>query len=628
MSDRSHEQQPASMGPGRGRGPVMMGPGPRMFVGGQKAKDFKGTMRELLKRLGSHKIAIAFALAATIASTVFSIIGPSMVGKATTTIFNGLTAKVTRSGGIDFSALADILIMLTVLYAISSLLTFVQGYVMSSVVQRMAYTLRKDISEKLDRLPMRSFDATTHGEILSRVTNDIDSLSQNLGQGLSQSLASLATLLGVFIMMLRISWLMTLVALLLLPLSLLAVSTLIKRTQKLFVAQQAALGESNGLIEETYGGHDVVKAFNAEAQLRSRFGEINGKLYDSAWKSQFFSGLMHPIMMGAGDIGYVAVALLGGWMAIRKAITVGDIQAFIQYMRTFSQQIGQTAQVTGLFQSMAAAAERVFEFLNAEQESDDASALEPAAMHGAVCFDHVAFSYIKDKPVIKDFSMCVRPGQRVAIVGPTGAGKTTIVKLLMRFYDVDAGSITIDGQDIKSLKRPALRRQMGMVLQDAWLFNGTIKDNIQYGRLDATDEQVYQAAQAARVDHFIHSLPGAYDLMVNEESSNLSQGQKQLITIARAFLSDPKILILDEATSSVDTRTEILVKEAMARLMHGRTSFIIAHRLSTIRDADTILVMRDGDVVEQGNHHDLLAAGGFYADLYNAQFETSIASQG
>jgi ATP-binding cassette subfamily B protein len=421
---------------------------------------------------------------------------------------------------------------------------------------------------------------------------------------------------------------MTLVALLLLPLSLLAVSTLIKRTQKLFVAQQAALGESNGLIEETYGGHDVVKAFNAEAQLRSRFGEINGKLYDSAWKSQFFSGLMHPIMMGAGDIGYVAVALLGGWMAIRNAITVGDIQAFIQYMRTFSQQIGQTAQVTGLFQSMAAAAERVFEFLNAEQESDDASALEPAAMHGAVCFDHVAFSYIKDKPVIKDFSMCVRPGQRVAIVGPTGAGKTTIVKLLMRFYDVDAGSITIDGQDIRSLKRPALRRQMGMVLQDAWLFNGTIKDNIQYGRLDATDEQVYQAAQAARVDHFIHSLPGAYDLMVNEESSNLSQGQKQLITIARAFLSDPKILILDEATSSVDTRTEILVKEAMARLMHGRTSFIIAHRLSTIRDADTILVMRDGDVVEQGNHHDLLAAGGFYADLYNAQFETSIASQG
>ena len=472
---------------------------------------------------------------------------------------------------------------------------------------------------------MKTFDQTTHGEILSRITNDIDTLSQNLGQGMNQSLASLATIIGVFVMMIRISLVMTLVAILLFPIALILSSSIIRRTQKLFVAQQKSLGESNGLIEEAYGGHDVIKAFNAEPDMQKKFERINGELYDSAWKSQFFSGLMGPIMMGIGDVGYVLAALFGGYLAIIGAITVGDIQAFIQYMRTFSQRIGQTAQVTGLFQSTMAAAERVFDFLALEEEHDHSEA-SLHEVHGSVAFDHVAFSYIPEKPVIRDFSIHIEQGQRIAIVGPTGAGKTTIVKLLMRFYDIDKGTIRIDNQDISSFSRSDVRRHMGMVLQDTWLFNGTIRDNIRYGRLDATEEEIIEAAKAARIDHVIQALPGGYDMIINEESSNISQGQKQLITIARAFLSNPSILILDEATSSVDTRTEILVKEAITHLMHGRTSFIIAHRLSTIRDADSILVMRDGDVVEQGEHKTLLANNGFYAELYNAQFEAQDAS--
>ena len=606
----------------QGRGPTF---GPRMMLGTQKPKNAKQTAKLLIKKLSPYKISILFALIATIASTVFAIIGPSLIGSATTTIFNGLTGKIQQKGSFNYKALSNILITLVLLYTFSSLLMFIQNFIMSTVVQKMSYTLRSDISEKIDRLPMKTFDQTTHGEILSRITNDIDTLSQNLGQGMNQSLASLATIIGVFVMMIRISLVMTLVAILLFPIALILSSTIIKRTQKLFVAQQKYLGESNGLIEEAYGGHDVIKAFNAEPEMQRKFERINGELYDSAWKSQFFSGLMGPIMMGIGDVGYVLAALFGGYLAIIGAITVGDIQAFIQYMRTFSQRIGQTAQVTGLFQSTMAAAERVFDFLALEEEHDHSEA-SLHEVHGSVAFDHVAFSYIPEKPVIRDFSIHIEQGQRIAIVGPTGAGKTTIVKLLMRFYDIDKGTIRIDNQDISSFSRSDVRRHMGMVLQDTWLFNGTIRDNIRYGRLDATEEEIIEAAKAARIDHVIQALPGGYDMIINEESSNISQGQKQLITIARAFLSNPSILILDEATSSVDTRTEILVKEAITHLMHGRTSFIIAHRLSTIRDADSILVMRDGDVVEQGEHKTLLANNGFYAELYNAQFEAQDAS--
>jgi len=596
-----------------------------MMLGTQKPKNAKQTAKLLFKKLSPYKISIIFALIATIASTVFAIIGPSLIGSATTTIFNGLTGRIQQKGSFDYKALGDILITLVLLYTLSSLLMFIQNFIMSTVVQKMSYTLRSDISEKIDRLPMKTFDQTTHGEILSRITNDIDTLSQNLGQGMNQSLASLATIIGVFVMMIRISLVMTLVAILLFPIALILSSSIIRRTQKLFVAQQKSLGESNGLIEEAYGGHDVIKAFNAEPDMQKKFERINGELYDSAWKSQFFSGLMGPIMMGIGDVGYVLAALFGGYLAIIGAITVGDIQAFIQYMRTFSQRIGQTAQVTGLFQSTMAAAERVFDFLALEEEHDHSEA-SLHEVHGSVAFDHVAFSYIPEKPVIRDFSIHIEQGQRIAIVGPTGAGKTTIVKLLMRFYDIDKGTIRIDNQDISSFSRSDVRRHMGMVLQDTWLFNGTIRDNIRYGRLDATEEEIIEAAKAARIDHVIQTLPGGYDMIINEESSNISQGQKQLITIARAFLSNPSILILDEATSSVDTRTEILVKEAITHLMHGRTSFIIAHRLSTIRDADSILVMRDGDVVEQGEHKTLLANNGFYAELYNAQFEAQDAS--
>lgn len=621
----SEQEKSVRQPPARRRGPLPMGGGggPRFARAVDKPKDFKKAMRMLFAHLGPHKLPLFFALLATIAATVFTIIGPSLVGEATTTIFDGISAKVSRGGSIDFARLATILTTLVLLYLASSLFAFLRGFLSTSVVQRLAYSLRRDISEKLDRLPMRAFDQTTHGEILSRMTNDVDTVSESLGEGLSEALGAIATLIGVLIMMLRISVLMTVVALLLLPLSFMFTAFLIKRTQKLFVAQQAALGQANGLIEETYGGHDIVKAFNAEKRMESQFSEINQQLYDSAWKSQFFSGLMGPIMTLAGDIGYVAVALLGGYLAVQKSVTVGDVQAFIQYIRNFTQQIRQTAQITNLFQSMAAAAERVFEFVQQEEESDESDLPELEIANGEIRFENVSFAYQVDKPVIHNFSMKACCGQRIAIVGPTGAGKTTIVKLLMRFYDLDAGDIYLDNQPINRFTRQSVRRQMGMVLQETWLFNGTIRDNIRYGALDATDEEIYAAARAARADQFIQNLPGGYDMVINEEASNLSLGQKQLLTIARAFLANPKILILDEATSSVDTRTEILVKEATNRLLHGRTSFIIAHRLSTIRDADMILVMHEGDVIEQGTHAELLAAGTFYPDMYMAQFETS-----
>jgi len=606
-------------------GPAMRGPGgPGMRGFGapvQKPKNFKQTTRTLLKRLAPFRIAIIFVLIAALGSTVFAIMGPKILGKATTGIFTGMIGKFTGGSGIDFIAIARILMLLVLLYGISSLLSFVQGYVMSTITQKVSYTLRKEISEKINRMPMKSLDAITHGEILSRVTNDIDTLSQNLNQGLVQVITSAATLVGVLVMMLSISWLMTLVTLVILPLSFIFISRIVKLSQKYFVQQQAALGQVNGQVEEVYGGHAVVKAFNGEAQVVETFNQTNEKLYHSAWKSQFLSGLMMPVMHGIGDLGYVAVALLGGVLVIKQTISVGDIQAFIQYMRNFTQPIVQVAQVSNMLQATIAASERVFEFLDGEEELDEATVCPLDKLQGNVDFNHVRFGYTEDKTIIRDFSVNVRQGQKVAIVGPTGAGKTTMVKLLMRFYDVNSGSISVDGHDIRSLSRGDLRKQFGMVLQDAWLFNGTIRENIRYGRLSATDEEVVEAAKAARIHHFIQTLPDGYDMVINEESTNISQGQKQLITIARAILADPGLLILDEATSSVDTRTEILIQEAMDHLMHNRTSFIIAHRLSTIRNADLILVMRDGDIVEQGSHEELLAANGFYASMYNAQFE-------
>ncbi len=605
---------PAMRGPG--------GPGMRGFgVPVQKPKNFKQTTRTLLKRLAPFRLAILFVLVAALGSTVFAIAGPKILGHATTGIFTGMIGKFTGGPGIDFTAIARILVLLILLYGISSILSFIQGYVMSTITQKVSYTLRKEISEKINRMPMKSLDAITHGEILSRVTNDIDTLSQNLNQGLVQVITSSATLVGVLVMMLSISWLMTLVTVVILPLSFIFISRIVKLSQKYFVQQQAALGQVNGQVEEVYGGHAVVKAFNGEAQVVETFNQTNEKLYHSAWKSQFLSGLMMPVMNGIGDLGYVAVALLGGVLVIKQTISVGDIQAFIQYMRNFTQPIVQVAQVSNMLQATIAASERVFEFLDGEEELDEATICPLDKLQGNVAFNHVRFGYAEDKTIIQDFSVNVRKGQKVAIVGPTGAGKTTMVKLLMRFYDVNSGSITVDGHDIRSLSRGDLRKQFGMVLQDAWLFNGTIRENIRYGRLSATDEEVVEAAKAARIHHFIQTLPDGYDMVINEESTNISQGQKQLITIARAILADPGLMILDEATSSVDTRTEILIQEAMDHIMHNRTSFIIAHRLSTIRNADLILVMRDGDIVEQGSHEELLTANGFYASMYNAQFE-------
>ena len=605
------------------RGP-RRGPMGHGRMGGEKAKDFKGTMGKLIKYMSAFKIQMLFVVIFAIGGTVFNIIGPKILGKATTEIFNGLVSKVSGGSGMDFEKIATILLTALALYVTSALCSLVQGFLMTGVSQKTTYRLRKEISQKINRMPMNYFDTRTHGEVLSRVTNDVDTLGQSLNQSATQIITSTTTIIGVLVMMLSISPLMTLVALLILPVSLGMISFVMKHSQKYFKGQQEYLGNVNGQVEEVYSGHNIVKAFNKEKDVIEEFEETNDKLYDSAWKSQFFSGMMMPIMQFVGNLGYVGVVILGGVLAAKKTIEVGDIQSFIQYVRNFTQPIQQLAQVANMLQSTAAASERVFEFL--EEEEEDQTVPNPVSVEGLegnVTFEHVHFGYNEDKIIINDFSVDVKEGQKIAIVGPTGAGKTTMIKLLMRFYDVNSGAILIDGHNVKDFNRSELRQMFGMVLQDTWLFHGSIKDNIKYGKLNATDEEVIEAAKAARVHRFVQTLPGGYDMELNEEASNVSQGQKQLLTIARAILADPKILILDEATSSVDTRTEIQIQKAMDTLMKGRTSFVIAHRLSTIRDADVILVMKDGDIVEQGNHEELLAKNGFYADLYNSQFENT-----
>lgn len=601
-----------------------MGHGP--MGAGEKAKDFKGTMKELAKHLAKYKIGLALVLICAIIGTVFTIVGPKILGKATTKIFNGLVDKISgvEGAGIDFTAIGRILLFLICLYVVSMIFSFIQGYIMSGISQKLSYDLRRQLIEKINRMPMKYFDKNTNGEILSRFTNDIDTLNQSLNQSLTQLITSVTTVIGVLMMMLSISPIMTLAAILILPVSLGCVGIIVKKSQKHFKYQQEYLGHVNGEVEEVYGGHNIVKVFNGEEKAISEFKKLNDRLYDSAWKSQFLSGMMMPIMTFIGNLGYVVVSILGGYLAIKKTIEVGDIQSFIQYVRSFTQPITQAAQVANMLQSTAASAERVFEFLKEEEE--DQTVENPVSidnLEGSVEFENVHFGYNEDKIIINDFTAHIKPGQKIAIVGPTGAGKTTIIKLLMRFYDVNDGAIKIDGHDIRDFNRSELREMFGMVLQDTWLFNGSIKENIRYGKLNATDEEVINAAKSAHVDHFVKTLPDGYNMELNEEASNVSQGQKQLLTIARAILADPKILILDEATSSVDTRTEVLIQKAMDNLMEGRTSFIIAHRLSTIRDADIILVMKDGDIVEQGNHEELLAKGGFYSNLYNSQFEKS-----
>ena len=601
---------------------------PRGRMGGrhgmstEKAKDFKGTMKKLMGYLAQYKIGLLLVVIFAIGSTIFNIAGPKILGKATTELFHGLISKVSGESGIDFDKIAKILIGLMCLYVCSALFSFIQGYIMTGVSQKLTYRMRKEISEKIDRLPMGYFDKMTHGEILSRITNDVDTLSQSLNQSATQVITSVATIIGVLVMMLSISPLMTVIAILILPLSMGLIGMIVKRSQRYFKEQQEYLGYVNGQVEEVYGGHNIVKAFNKEDDAIDEFDRDNDRLYRSAWKSQFLSGMMMPIMQFVGNLGYVAVVILGGYLAIKKTIEVGDIQSFIQYVRNFTQPIQQVAQVANMLQSTAAASERVFEFL--EEPEEEAAPENPVVLknpEGAVEFEHVHFGYNPEHTIIHDFSVNVEPGQKIAIVGPTGAGKTTMVKLLMRFYDVSGGSIKVDGHDIREFDRGELRRMFGMVLQDTWLFKGSIEDNIRYGKLDATHEDVVKAADAAYAHRFIQTLPGGYGMELNEEASNVSQGQKQLLTIARAILADPKILILDEATSSVDTRTEVRIQKAMDNLMKGRTSFIIAHRLSTIRDADLILVMKEGDIVEMGRHEELLAKNGFYADLYNSQFE-------
>ena len=595
-----------------------MGPG----GANEKAKDFKGTLKKLLHYMSVFKVQMAFIVIFAICGTVFDIVGPKILGKATTEIYNGLVSKVSGGSGMDFGRIGQILLMTLGLYLISALCSFIQGYLMTGVSQKTTYRLRKEISEKINRMPMNYFDTKPVGEVLSRVTNDIDTLGQSLNQSATQMITSVTTLIGVLAMMLSISPLMTLATLVILPVSMILISFVMKHSQKYFRGQQEYLGNVNGQVEEIYSGHNIIKAFNKEEDVIREFDTTNDRLYDSAWRSQFFSGMMMPIMQFIGNLGYVVVAILGGFLAIRKTIEVGDIQSFIQYVKRFTQPIQQIAQVANMLQMTAAASERVFEFL--EEEEEDQTVEHPVSvenLEGNVSFDHVHFGYNADKIIVNDFSAEVKEGQKIAIVGPTGAGKTTMIKLLMRFYDVNSGAIKIDGHDVRDFNRSELREMFGMVLQDTWLFNGSIRDNIKYGKLDATDEEVIQAAKAAHVHQFVKTLPGGYDMELNEEANNVSQGQKQLLTIARAILADPEILILDEATSSVDTRTEVLIQKAMDNLMKGRTSFVIAHRLSTIRDADMILVMKDGDIVEQGNHEELLAKGGFYADLYNSQFE-------
>lgn len=608
------------------RGGMMGGPGGAGMGATEKAKDFKGTMKKLLKYLGLYKIALVFVVIFAIGSTIFSIVGPKILGRATTEIFKGLVGKVSGGDGIDFTKIGGILSFLLVLYLISALFSFIQGYIMTGVSQKLVYRMRKELSEKINRMPMKYFDKRTHGEVLSRVTNDIDTLSQSLNQSATQVITSITMIIGVLIMMFSISVQMTLIALLILPISMILISFIVKKSQQYFKNQQEFLGNINGQVEEVYSGHNIVKAFNREETVIEEFDKTNGKLYETAWKSQFLSGMMMPIMIFVGNLGYVGVAIMGGYLAINGTIQVGDIQSFIQYVRSFTQPISQVAQVANLLQSTAAASERVFEFL--EEEEEDQKVENPVSIEGLegnVSFENVRFGYNEDRIIINDFSADIKQGQKIAIVGPTGAGKTTMIKLLMRFYDVNSGSIKVDGHDLREFNRSELRQLFGMVLQDTWLFNGSIKDNIRYGNLSATDEEVIEAAKAAHVHRFVSTLPKGYDMILNEEASNVSQGQKQLLTIARAILADPKILILDEATSSVDTRTEVKIQKAMNNLMKGRTSFIIAHRLSTIRDADLILVMKDGDIVEQGNHEELIEKDGFYASLYNSQFEKTIA---
>ena len=603
---------------GRGRGPM----GRRRGMSGEKAKDFKGAMLRLLKYMERYKFRLILMVIFAIGGTVFNIIGPKILGKATTELYSGLISKINGGSGIDFDKIIKILVGVMCLYGVSSVLSFIQGFIMTGISNDVTYNLRKDISKKINKIPMKYFESRTHGEILSRITNDVDTLQTGINQSVTQLITSTTTLIGVLVMMLSINVWMTLAALLILPVSMFIISKVMKHSQKYFQDQQKYLGEVNGQVEEIYSGHTVVKAFNKEDDVINEFEKTNEKLYSSAWRSQFFSGIMMPIMQFVGNLGYVMVALLGGFMVIKNKIEVGDVQAFFQYIRNFTQPIQQIAQVTNMLQSSAAASERVFEFLDVEEE--DQMAENPVSINqieGNVSFEHISFGYDPSKIIVHDFNADVKAGQKVAIVGPTGAGKTTMIKLLMRFYDVNSGEICIDGHNVKDFNRMELREMFGMVLQDTWLFHGTIMENIRYGRLDATDEEVIAAAKAAHAHHFIMSQPGGYQMELNEETSNISQGQKQLLTIARAILADNKIMILDEATSSVDTRTEERIQKAMDNLMKGRTSFVIAHRLSTIRDADLILVMKDGDIIEQGTHESLLAKNGFYANLYNSQFE-------
>lgn len=604
-----------------GHGP--MGHGPQF----EKARDFRGTIRKILSYMSSYKSAFVVVMIFAVASTVFNVIGPKILSRATTELFNGLMSKLSGGSGIDFAKIGRILLILLSIYVCSAVFSFVQGWIMTSISQKMTFRMRREISEKINRMPMKYFESRTVGEVLSRITNDVDTMGQSLNQSVTQLITSVATIIGVFVMMLTISPLMTLIAIVLLPISMILMLFVMKHSQRHFKNQQKYLGEVNGQVEEIYSGHNVVKVFNREEQVICTFDETNAKLYESAWKSQFLSGMMQPIMVFVGNLGYVAVAVSGSLLAAKRVIEVGDIQAFIQYVRNFTQPINQLAQISNMLQSMAAAAERVFEFLDEEEESSVSEhPVQIGEAKGDVTFSHVQFGYNPDKIIIHDFSSKVKAGQTVAIVGPTGAGKTTMVKLLLRFYNVNQGAIYVDGHDVRDFNRDDLRRQFGMVLQDTWLFKGTIMENIRYGRLDATDEEVIAAAKAAHAHHFIQTLPGGYQMELNEEASNVSQGQKQLFTIARAILADNPIMILDEATSSVDTRTEQRIQKAMDNLMKGRTSFVIAHRLSTIKNADLILVMNDGDIIEQGTHDELIALGGFYADLYQSQFEKTSAS--
>ena len=609
-----HMGGPRMGGPGPGRGPGTM-------MAGEKAKDFKGTMRRLMTYLNRYLPSIVLALCCAVASTVFSIFGPKILGQATTKLFEGVISMLTGTGGIDFGAIGQILTFLAFIYVVSALLSYLQGWIMSGIATKVSYNMRSDISQKIDRMPLSYFDRVPNGEVLSRITNDVDTVTQTLNQSLSSIVTNVTMMLGVLVMMLSISPAMTLVVLLILPLSAIIVKNVIQRSQPLFARQQEFLGHVNGHVEEMYGGHVVVTAFNGQDDSIEEFDRLNDSLYHAAWKSQFLSGLMMPLMNFVSNLGYVGICILGGFLTLNGTITVGDIQAFTQYVRNFTNPITQIANISNVLQQAAASAERVFAFLEeAEEPADPQSPLSPDLIQGSVYFAHAHFGYVPEKTIIHDFSAIIQPGTKVAIVGPTGAGKTTMVKLLMRFYDVTEGAILLDGYDVRQFARNDLRDTFGMVLQDTWLYNGTIRENIRFGRLDATDEEVLAAAKAAQVDHFVRTLPQGYDTILNEEASNISQGQKQLLTIARTFISDPRILILDEATSSVDTRTEVAIQRAMDNLTRGRTSFIIAHRLSTIRDADLILVMKDGDIVETGNHQQLLEKGGFYAELYQSQF--------